>query len=226
MKRIAIVAALPGELQPLVRGWPVEMRDGVEIRRHRQGHAEWLAACAGMGVAAAEHAFSAIATTGAIDAIVSIGWAGALRADCAVGRAYRVSAVIDAGTGERLGTADVSADCVLVTASRVADAAAKRRLCAAYEAALVDLEAAGLARIAASRGIPFYGVKGVSDGPADTLPDFNPFITGEGRFRTASFVRFALFRPWIWHTLLRMSWNSSTAAEDIRRVLLQVLDCL
>ena len=37
------------------------------------------------------------------------------------------------------------------------------RLASTYKAALVDMEAAGIARLAAMRGIPFYCIKGVSD---------------------------------------------------------------
>ena len=47
----------------------------------------------------------------------------------------------------------------------------------AYNAALVDMEAAAVARLAAMRGIPFYCIKGVSDGlnrsPALTSTDFS-----------------------------------------------------
>ena len=68
----------------------------------------------------------------------------------------------------------------------------KRRLAATYDAALVDMEAAAIARLAAMRGIPFYCIKGVSDGFNDRLPDFNPFLTADGRFRL---VPFALFEP-------------------------------
>ena len=41
-----------------------------------------------------------------------------------------------------------------------------------------------LARLAHMRGLPFYCFKGVSDGFADKLPDFNRFITADGQFRT------------------------------------------
>ena len=49
MTRIAIIAALPGELKPLVRGWQHERRNGVDSGRPDRNNAEWIAACAGMG---------------------------------------------------------------------------------------------------------------------------------------------------------------------------------
>jgi len=88
------------------------------------------------------------------------------------GHAYDVSTVIEARTGERFVAACPPNDCCLVTSSRVAGAAEKKRLASTYEAALVDMEAAGVARLAKMRGIPFYCVKGISDGPSDQLPDF------------------------------------------------------
>jgi adenosylhomocysteine nucleosidase len=40
---------------------------------------------------------------------------------------------------------------------------------ATYEAGLVDMEAAGVARLARCAAFPFYCIKGVSDGYSDQL---------------------------------------------------------
>ena len=52
------------------------------------------------------------------------------------------------------------------------------------------MEAAAVARLAAMRGIPFYCIKGVSDGFTDNLPDFNRFISPQGQFQTGSVAAF------------------------------------
>ena len=63
-------------------------------------------------------------------------------------------------------------------------------------AALVDMEAAAIGRLAAMRGIPFYCIKGVSDGLTDNLPDFNRFIVPCRPVPdTLDLTLFALFRP-------------------------------
>jgi adenosylhomocysteine nucleosidase len=111
-----------------------------------------------------------------------------------------------------------------VTSSRVAGAGEKKRLAATYEAALVDMEAAGVARLAKMRGIPFYCVKGISDGPSDQLPDFNSFISPDGQFKLARFVVFAVLRPWHWPALMRMGETSKKAARNIAQSLLNLLD--
>jgi adenosylhomocysteine nucleosidase len=223
LRRIAIIAAMPGELKPLIRGWSHETRHGVDLWRSRHGEDEMIATCAGAGVNAAKRAFAEIEKGGAIDAVFSVGWAGALSEEFVAGQAYRVSGVIDARTRERFNAAGESAECWLVTSDKVADQAEKRRLAAAHGAGLVDMEAAGVARLAAERGIPFYCIKGVSDGLADRLPDFNRFISAEGKFQQIRFVLFAKLRPWLWPMLLRLGKNSKKSAQGIRDALFNIL---
>jgi len=113
---------------------------------------------------------------------------------------------------------------LLVTSARVADEAEKQRLAAAYGAHLVDMEASAIARLAAMRGIPFYSIKGVSDGFTDKLPDFNRFIRPDGRFDMTGMVLFSIPRPWHWPSLMRMGENSKKASQSIREAVLDLLD--
>ncbi len=224
MTRTAIIAAMPAELNPLVRGWRHERRNGVDLWRRRFDEGEWIAACAGAGVAAATRAFAEVEKSGPIDEVISTGWAGALREEFLLGLAYDISTVIDARTGERFVAACPPNDSWLVTSSRVADAHEKLRLAETYQAALVDMEAAGVARLAQMRGIPFYCIKGISDGPSEQLPDFNSFISLDGQFKLARFIVFAILRPWHWPALIRMGENSRKAARNIAQSLLDLLD--
>jgi len=223
MTRVAIIAALPGELKPLVNGWPHGTRNGVEFWAQRDPEDEWIAACAGMGQAAATRAFGAIEDGGPIDLIFSIGWAGALQADLAPGTAHNVAGVIDVQTGERFRCDAGSGDVWLATSPRVADANEKRRLASAYKVGLVDMEAAAIARLAAMREIPFYCIKGVSDGVNAKLPDFNRFLTPQGKLSLGGLVLFAVLRPWYWPGLLEMGENSKKAARNIAESLLEFL---
>ena len=172
----------------------------------------------------AAKAFAEVEKLGPITTVISTGWAGALRDDLAPGQANWVAGVIDTRTGERFVTAGQPSDCLLVTSPRVADLPEKKRLASTYSAALVDMEAAGIARLAQMRGIPFYCIKGISDGHSDQLPDFNRFILPGGQFKLARFVLFALLRPWYWHALIRMGENSRKAARNIAQSLLDFLD--
>jgi adenosylhomocysteine nucleosidase len=224
MTRIAIIAAMPAELKPLVRGWRHERRNGVDLWRRRFDEGEWIAACAGAGVNAATRAFAEVEKDGVASLVISTGWAGALSEELAPGRAYDVSTVIDARTGERFVAAGPTNNCWLVTSSRVADASEKQRLASTYGAALVDMEAAAVARMAQMRGIPFYCLKGVSDGYRERLPDFNGFILPNGQFQLGRFIVFCILRPWYWPSLMRMGENSRKAAQGIRESLLDFLD--
>jgi adenosylhomocysteine nucleosidase len=224
MRRVAIIAAMPAELKPLTRGWQHERSNGVDLWRWSFDGGEWIAACAGAGVNRAAKAFAEVEKSGELDSVISTGWAGALREELVPGQTYDVSTVIDARTGERFVTTGPPNDCWLVTNSRVADAAEKQRLASTYEAALVDMEAAGVARLARMRGIPFYCIKGISDGYSDHLPDFNRFISTDGQFQLLRFVFFALVRPWHWRALIRMGENSSKAARSIAASVLDLLD--
>jgi adenosylhomocysteine nucleosidase len=222
--RIAIIAAMPAELKPLTRGWHHQQSNGVDLWHWSFDQGEWIAACAGAGVHAAARALAEVEKLGPLDKVISTGWAGALREDLVSGQAYDVSVVIDARTGERFATAVPRHDCWLVTSPKVADATEKKRLAETYQAALVDMEAAAIARLAAMRGIPFYCIKGISDGFTDQLPDFNLFIRPDGRFMMAGFILFVLLRLWHWPALIRMGENSSKASRDLAESLLDMLD--
>lgn len=212
MTRVAIIAALPGELKPFVSGWPHSTRNGIDFWAQRDEEEEWIASCGGMGQNAVTRAFAALEEGGPIDLVISFGWAGALSRDLKPGTAHNVAGAIDARTGERFNCDAEAGKVWLVTSPIVADEHEKQRLAATYKAGLVDMEAAALGRLAAMRGIPFYCIKGISDELDTRLPDFNRFLSPDGRLKLASFVLFAAFRPWYWPALIRMGENSRKAA--------------
>jgi adenosylhomocysteine nucleosidase len=214
MTRTAIIAAMRAELKPLVRGWKHERRNGIDTWGHRDDNL-YVAACAGAGQAAATRAFAAIEESAPIDLVFSIGWAGALTDKCTAGHAYNVAGVIDSRTGERFPCDAGAGEHWLVTSPVIAGPEEKRRLASTYKAALVDMEAAAIARLAAMRGIPFYAIKGVSDALDVRLPDMNPFLAHDGRFRTVRFTLYALLRPWYWQALAHMGENGEKAAIGI-----------
>jgi adenosylhomocysteine nucleosidase len=212
MTRVAIIAALPGELKPLVRGWPNSSRNNIHFWAQRNEEEEWMAACAGAGQAAATRAFAAIEDGGPIDLVFSYGWAGALTTEIASGSAHNAAGVIDARTGERFRCDAGAGDRWLVTSPIVADHVEKQRLASAYDADLAQM-----------RGIPFYCVKGISDGFTDRLPDFNRFIRRNGQFDLTAMVLFSILRPWYWPGLIRMGENSSRAARSMAETLFNFL---
>ncbi len=217
--KIGIIAAMPGELKPLVRNvpkLPVVRKSGISMWQWERGDLEVVAVCAGMGAAAARRAFTAAEHTGSLDEVLSIGWAGALTDAAKVGECYIPSEVIDAQTGERFELGSAGERCV--TTVRVADAAEKRRLAATYGAKLVDMEAATVARLAQMRGIPMRCFKAVSDGVDAELPDLNQYIDAHGKLRMAGFLAAVATRPRSWGALLQLGRNSAKAATSLSEV--------
>jgi adenosylhomocysteine nucleosidase len=224
--RVAIIAALPGELKPLVKSWrrvPTETAGVKKWIRFRDADS-WIAVCAGMGGDAALRAYSAAVSDGPVDMLLSVGWAGALHAEVRPGTAHIPTIVIDAQTGEQFSLTEGERKWRLVTTPRVADQTEKTRLAATYPGAvLVDMEAATVARLAEMHGIPLLCIKGVSDAAGATLPDLNPFIDQRGQMRMARFFGYIALRPRYWPSLMDLGKNSARAAEGMRDLILEFM---
>lgn len=215
--RIGIIAALPGELRPLVRNWERQRAGvrGLAVWKTVRNNHEVIAVSGGMGSQAAAHSVTAAEFFGSLDALISIGWAGALNASTKTGNCYRPSLVVDTKTGERFSSEGGEAKIILATTPRVADIKEKQRLYQSYSASLVDMEAAAVARLAQMRCIPFYCFKAVSDAPDAELPDLNEFIDAQGQMRMAPFLVHVGIRPRFWGPLIELGKNSSIAARAI-----------
>lgn len=222
MNTIAIVAALPSELAPLTRGWA---HSGTAVTGCIGDH-PILATSAGMGAPAATRACESILAAASpaapIDTLVSIGYAGSLSCGLRPPEACAIREVIDAANDERFPTDTLPGsppDSIkpqrLVTFNRVANPETKRRLAEQYQATLVDMEAAAVARFARARGLKFVCFKAVTDGPNDRLPDFSRFTSPEGHLRFPSFVAWALVHPGYWGALRRLGQNSRQAAQGL-----------
>lgn len=224
--RIAIIAALPGELKPLVKGWrrvATNERGTKKWTLSRDGDI-WIAVSAGMGADAARRAYANAAQDGPPDMLLSVGWAGSLDARVGAGTVHVPTEVIDAQTGERFSLNDGERQRRLVTTARVADAVEKQRLAATYPGAvLVDMEAATVARLAAMQGVRLVCIKGVSDAAGARLPDLNPFIDQKGSMQMARFLFHVSLRPRYWPSLLHLGNNSARAAEGMRDLILEFM---
>jgi adenosylhomocysteine nucleosidase len=228
MMRIGIIAAMAGELKPLVEGWrPLALP---RTSRHASawegtvGNATCVAVCAGMGEQAAERACAIAANGEPLDALVSVGWAGALSCGMQPASAYVVNEVVDDATGERFSTHSstdaTSAALKLVTIDHVAgEPAEKRKLGIAHRAVLVDMEAATVARFARNHGIAFYCLKAVSDVQSEVLPDFSRHTDSEGRLRLPGLLAHVALKPRYWPALARIGNNGKKGAVALAAAL-------
>ncbi|SEB38159.1 nucleoside phosphorylase [Terriglobus roseus] len=210
---IVIIAAMPGELKPLVRSWAaLETKDGVDGWQHPNGPI--MAFAGGMGANAAMRSFARARQVCEPMQVLSVGWAGALREELAPGAIIRPSMVRDLNTGEML-PANGSGG-LLLTSSRVAVREEKHRLAGTYAGSVaVDMEASTLARLAQANGLGFRALKAISDTLEEDLPDMNPFVTAAGRFATTRFIAHVATKPKYWSSLAQFGKQASLAAANL-----------
>ena len=220
MNRIpGIIAALPREVAPLVKGWKCEKLPGNRTVYLRDNA---VVACAGMGPAQVALAVSAARTLLPITELISVGLAGACDPALKIGDLVRPGVVIDRNTGERF--LDEQHESVLVSTDAILSVAEKERLRVAYDAAAVDMEAATVARLARAHRLGFRAVKVISDTADFNMSDLAGFATEEGQFREGAFALHAAVRPWMWGRLIGLAKNSSRAVKALNEALRAELD--
>jgi nucleoside phosphorylase len=207
-KAIAIVAAMPVELAPLLGKMQPTQADGVELYELPEA----MIAIGGMGEKHARHAAEVVIEHAQPRLLVSAGLAGAISPKLKVGDVGRIREVVDVATGERYATQ--GGDWVLATSQDVSDAAEKQGLLAKYGADVVDMEAAAEAQVARERGIEFAAVKAISDDAAFAMPPLNRFIE-DGKFDTQRFLVYIALHPKWWTTLGRIRKNSKIASTNL-----------
>jgi adenosylhomocysteine nucleosidase len=212
--KLAIIAALPREIAGLVRGvrGDLEQRQrGIHLFRIDGA----VIVAAGMGASRVTLAFEAALREEGIELIISTGLAGACSPEFCAGEVVEATTVVDANTGERFPCAASGADRVLVTTEAIAGVREKVRLHQSYNAALVDMEAATVARLALVRGLRFRAIKGVSDAHDFEMESMSRFADARGHFRTGAFALHTALRPRNWSAAMRLGRESSRALTKL-----------
>jgi adenosylhomocysteine nucleosidase len=224
--KVAIVAAMGREIHALVKNWQRVQRqyEGRTYTFFESG--DIVCTCAGIGLEAARRAAEAVIALYQPQTVYSVGFAGALDPTLNVGDIFTPSTILDARDGSRtkIEPAQVREGTgTLLTFPHIASASQKSKLHDAYGARAVDMEAAAIASAANKHGIAFTAIKAISDEATFDLPGTERFIDHEGRFHTASFILFALIRPWLWPRIAAVAANSRKAATVLAEHLNKVL---
>jgi adenosylhomocysteine nucleosidase len=214
-----IIAALPREVAPLVKGWKSEKLPGNRTLYMRDNV---VVACAGMGPSQVALAVTAARALLPLTEVISVGLAGACNPALRVGDVVRAGVVIDRNTGERF--LDEQYESVLVSTSTILSIAEKERLRVAYGAAAVDMEAATVARLARAHGLKFRAIKVISDAADFNMDGLSGFATEDGQFREGAFALHAAVRPWMWGRLMSLARNSSKAVTALNEAVRAELD--
>ena len=213
--KTAVIAALPRELAGLTRGWR-RVETGVRgVTVFENGST--LAACGGMGCDRVSKAVAAALACGGVGRLISIGLGGACDPALAAGEVLRFGTVVDVRSGERLDAEGGTA--VLATSNNIAGVEEKSRLFASYGAAVVDMEAACVARLAQAHEISFSAIKAISDDARFSLDGLDQFVTAEGQLRELAFAWYTALRPARWRSTMELGRNSAAALAALTAVI-------
>ena len=220
--KLAIIAALPREVAALVRG--VEPHRTFEERGillYQLPNA--IVVAGGMGGQRATLAFEAARALAPIEHVISTGLAGACTSGLRGGDVAEAAFVIEERTGERYSIITSPDPHTLVSGSTIADIKEKNRLAETYDAAMVDMEAATIARLAAAHGVTFRAIKAISDGHEFEMPSLKLFADHNGHFRTGAFAMHTALRPQHWGKAIELGNASKRALAKLHAALRQVM---
>jgi adenosylhomocysteine nucleosidase len=218
MSKIAIIAAMEREIAPLVRGWQRSALPSGERKFVLFERGGVLAVVSGIGCRNAELAARAVVAQYQPALLISVGLAGALIRSLKVASVFMPNVVIDAGDGaEYRCTSDgnhVSGG-VLVSSGEIAGIEGKSELVNRFHGLVVDMEAAGVAKVAQQEQIAFRCVKAISDEADFVMPPMGQFLNAAGEFRSGKFALWAALRPWQWAKVAALARNSKRATESL-----------
>jgi adenosylhomocysteine nucleosidase len=218
MSKIAIIAAMEREIAPLVRGWRCGTLSSGErkvVLFERDGV---VAVVSGIGCSNAELAAQALVAKYRPALLMSVGLAGGLIRSLKVASVFTPNVVVDAVDGAEYRCAadpnHVSGG-VLVTAREIAGVEAKKELVNRFHGLVVDMEAAGVARVAQQEQIGFRCVKAISDEADYVIPPMKKFLNPAGDFQSGKFAWWAAVRPWQWPRIAALAQTSRHAADAL-----------
>ena len=214
---VVIIAAMERELAPLTSDWELNTLHAGEHELICHEGPDVVAVFSGMGCKRAEIAARAAIEKYSPKALVSAGLAGGLMRSLKVGNVVLPNVIIDAATGAEyrcnLG-GDVIGGGVLVSSFEIAEKQSKPELVECFHALVVDMEAAGVAKVARESGLRFRCVKAISDELEFAMPPLNRFVA-DGVLQTGKLLRWVTLRPQYWPALITLGINSRRAGKSL-----------
>ena len=216
--RVAIVAAMERELAPLLEDWELGTVNagGRTLICYESENA--VAVFGGMGCTRSEQAAIAVVEKYAPQVLISAGLAGALIRSMKAGNIFLPNVIVDAASGTEYRCSlggEVIGGGVLVSNFEIAGKQTKQELVDCFHALVVDMEAAGVARVAMERGLGFRCVKAISDEFDFNMPPLNRFVNEEGNLETGRLVRWVSVRPRYWRAMAALGQNSRRATRAL-----------
>ncbi len=200
--------------------WPVHWARAASL----EGREIWMAANGAGPLRSAAIVEAALLESGglpsALDAIVSIGFCGALDPGLRVGGIVVASAIVGP-SGEFAAAQPVSSLAFtcgpVVSIDHVAQTAGEKKELRASGAIAVEMEAAGMAPKVREYEVRFFCIRSVSDLAGEGFSvDFNSVVRPDGRFDVARILLAAVSKPWTRvPELLRLRSRCRKASETL-----------
>ncbi len=220
---VLFVAAEAREFSGLLRfchapqklAWPVRWGRSASLNG-----CEILMLANGAGRAQAAAALEIARRMRKLTAVVSTGFCGALDPELAIGDIFVATRIESSegcfGAALPLAAAR-HASGVLLSIDHVAQTADEKRVLHSAGAAAVEMEAAGLAALAAGSRLPLFCVRAVTDTASESFANnFNAALLPDGRFDSKRLLRAAMRRPQILlPELIRLRHRCEIAARAL-----------
>ncbi|HEX7599244.1 MAG TPA: hypothetical protein VF518_13590 [Polyangia bacterium] len=245
MQTIGIIAAMTQEsaaVLRMIKHWERAKLGPFQSRRFRVNEHDCQMLTSGMGIERAAEAAQMLVQASHPVLLVSVGVAGAVYADLAIGD------VVAAGNTCLLEQDRLGPFQPLAHLSEAARQAVEQVLQSrgshlfsgtaisthgeqfipepgtASANPVLEMETMGIARVAAQHGIPLLSLRAISDGPGAPIPfDLAAMMDEEFNLRTGKLLRMLLGNPRLLPSLVRMGENTRLAAGNAAAALIAAL---
>ena len=214
--RVAIVAAMPNELHPLVKALNLQ-RSGDDYVGTVAGH-DVVAAKMGVGMTGASRTTERLLDRGDIDRVVVIGICGGLDETVPIASVISPAVIVDGATGVEYKAPAwdaVRLDGRLVTFDDFALEIQMIPTLAKEGASAVDMETAAVAAACEKRGVPYAVFRSISDYATDGTVDLElgTMVKPDGSPKILAGIVYMLKRPWKIPRLIRLGKDSAAASK-------------
>jgi nucleoside phosphorylase len=216
--RVAILAPMPSELQPLRGPLGLARRGDTEFLWGSAGRVEVVAALTGIGMRAGAQRAAQILEATSPDHLLVVGIAGGIGAGVAIGDLVVPGRVLNLDTGETTAPAAIGGHCgrgVLASSDRLLEEPAKALRLARQGVVAIDMETAAIAGVCQERSCPWSVFRAISDRADDGSTDaaILGLADADGKPNPAALIRFVLTRPQRIPQLVRLGRGSRAATR-------------
>ncbi len=245
METIGLIAAMPQEstaLRRLVKGWKRIALGKLDCKAFELYGHNCLLVTSGMGLRRASEATRYLIESYSPRLLISFGIAGAVEADLAIGDVVVPEAYckLEHGVPGALQMLNPWPDIAMKAAAFTAYSRGVRLLTGTavttggsqvsvdklreLKHPVLEMETAGIAPVAAEKGIPFLSIRAISDGPRAPIPfNLSEIMDEDANLQVRKALAAIARHPTILLTISRLMRNSRLAADNAAMALMHAL---